>query len=98
MIEAAKVVQPKIAKHRSPIRRQFWLKQQISRQLEEVRLEKGSVLHAWVLSSEQETIVASPHGFEAAVFSSTLGLSLFDDVYTFGSYETSICAYGHCHS
>jgi hypothetical protein len=83
MIEAAKMVQPKIAEHCSPIRREFCLNQQISRQLEEVRLEKGSVLHAWVPSSGQETVVASPHGFEAVVFPSTLGLSWFDDVYTF---------------
>ena len=41
MIEAAKMVQPKIAEHRSPIRRKFSLNQQISQQLEEVRLKGG---------------------------------------------------------
>jgi hypothetical protein len=79
MIEAAKMVQPKIAEHRSPIRRQFCLNQQISRELEEVRLEEG--FWSCTLGAElwTETVVESPNGCEAVVFSATLGLSLSDD-------------------
>ena len=74
MIEAAKMVQPEIAEHRSPIRRQFCLNQQISRQLEKVRREKGfglARLGAELWAGNGRWVVASS-GFEAVVFSSTL--------------------------